>query len=57
MLEARLRPGAVVLADNVDMAAVARGGFLDHVTDPKGRYLTARLGFDNSELSHSVVVG
>jgi predicted O-methyltransferase YrrM len=43
LLEPRLRPGALVIGDNTFDAP---GGFLDHVRDPRGGYLSLPLPLD-----------
>lgn len=55
MLEDRLRPGAMVIADNADHLPQDEG-FLAHVGDSSPRYLTTLLGFHKGLASQSVVL-
>lgn len=55
MLEDRLRPGALVIADNADHLPQDEG-FLAYVGDSSPRYLTTLLGFHKGLASQSVVL-
>lgn len=55
MLEDRLRPGALVITDNADHLPKDEG-FLHHVGDDSGRYLTTLLGFKKGLASQSLVL-
>ncbi|EKF40106.1 O-methyltransferase [Nitratireductor indicus C115] len=55
MLEERLRPGALVIADNADMLP-EEAGFLLHVGEGSDRYVTSLIGFYRGLVSLSVVL-
>lgn len=55
LLEPKLRPGSLVIADNVDMLGDEKGGFLDHISNGGGRYVTSMIRFERSGFSQSVV--
>lgn len=55
MLEDRLRPGALVITDNADHLPEDEG-FLRHVGDESGRYLTTLIGFHKGLASQSLVL-
>lgn len=55
MLEDRLRPGALVIADNADHLPPDEG-FLAYVGDSSPRYLTTLLGFHKGLASQSLVL-
>lgn len=57
MLEDRLLPGALVIADNADMLTDEEGTFLHHVGAARQRYVTALIGFHKGLMSHSVFLG
>ncbi|MEC9367704.1 MAG: class I SAM-dependent methyltransferase [Pseudomonadota bacterium] len=53
MLQGRLRPGSLVLADNIHMPASRIQPYLDHVNDPAGPFRSVVLPFA-SGLGYSV---
>lgn len=55
MLENRLLPGALVIADNADRLPEDEG-FLRHVGEGSDRYLTTLLGFHKGLVSQSLVL-
>lgn len=55
MLEDRLRPGALVIADNADHLP-ENEGFLHHVGDDGDRYVTTLIGFHKGLVSQSLVL-
>lgn len=55
MLEGRLRPGALVIADNADHLPEDEG-FLLYVGEGSTRYLSTLLGFHKGLVSHSLVL-
>jgi len=55
MLEDRLRPGALVIADNADHLPEDEG-FLHYIGDTSTRYLTTLLGFHKGLVSQSLVL-
>ena len=57
MLEDRLKPGALVIADNADMLTEEEGGFLHHVGVERRRYVTTLIGFNKGLMSHSLFLG
>lgn len=56
LLEGKLRPGALVLADNIHTFPDDLAAYMDRVTRPGGPYLSTVLPFE-SGLAYSVFVG
>jgi len=54
-LEPKLRPGAVVVADNTGIARKRVGPYLEHVRDSGGRYASREYDFGDDAMEVSVL--